>query len=95
MVRALRAGHAVVRACGIDPDSLDPSVWRRAVAPRTARDSWLAQLVFLAPDIQQAMLLGEVKPGNHPDWRKIPLSWTAQRTMFLAETASAPSRSTS
>ncbi len=33
MVKGLRAGHAVLRTCGIDPESLDPSAWRRAAAP--------------------------------------------------------------
>jgi DNA invertase Pin-like site-specific DNA recombinase len=96
MVKGLRAGHAVLRACGINPESLDPSTWRRAVAPRTGRDRWLAQLALLAPDVQRAMLRGNtVKSWNDADWRRVPLSWAAQRAMFLAPTANAPRQPTS
>lgn len=85
MIKELRAGHAVLRTCGIDPESLDPSVWRRARVPQTGRDRWLAQLAFLAPDIQQAMLRGgAVMPWGGREWRWIPLSWAAQRAMFYA-----------
>jgi hypothetical protein len=86
MVKALRAGHAVLRTCGIDPESLDPSAWRRAAAPQTGRERWLAQLALLAPDIQRAMLRGgAVKSWTDPGWRQVPLSWAAQRAMFMAE----------
>lgn len=85
MIKALRAGHAVHRACSIDPESLDPSAWRKAAAPRTGRDKWLAHLAFHAPDIQRAMLRGDaLKAWNEPKWRKVPLSWAAQRSMFMA-----------
>ena len=95
-ITRLRAGHAVLRTCGIDPESLDPSAWRRAAAPQTGRDRWLAQLAFLAPDIQRAMLRGDaVKPWNGPEWRKVPLSWAAQRAMFMAVPATAPRQPTS
>jgi site-specific DNA recombinase len=96
IVKGLRAGHAVLRTCGIDPESLDPSAWRRAAAPQTGRDRWLAQLAFLAPDIQRAMLRGDaVKAWNAPEWRKVPLSWTAQRAMFMAVPLTAPRQPTS
>ena len=96
MVKALRAGHAVLRSCGIAPGSLDLSAWRRAGTPQTGRDRWLAQLAFLAPDIQRAMLRGNVaKPWNSPEWRNVPLSWAAQRAMFLAGPAAVPRPSTS
>jgi site-specific DNA recombinase len=95
-VKALRSGHAVLRACGVDPESLDPSAWRQAAAPRTGRDRWLAQLAFLAPDIQRAMLQGDAaKPWNDPEWRKVPLSWAAQRAMFMTGPAAASRQSTS
>ena len=96
MVKALRAGHTVLRSCGIAPGSLDLSAWRRAGTPRTGRDRWLAQLAFLAPDIQKAILRGGVvKTWNSPEWRNVPLSWAAQRAMFLAAPAAAPRPSTS
>lgn len=96
MVKALRAGHTVLRSCGIAPGSLDLSAWRRAGTPRTGRDRWLAQLAFLDPDIQKAMLRGGVvKPWNSPEWRNVPLSWAAQRAMFLAAPAAVPRPSTS
>lgn len=96
MVKGLRAGHAVLRTCGIDPESLDPSAWRRATAPQTGRDRWLAQLAFLAPDVQRAMLRGDaVKPWKAAKWRKVPLSWMAPRAMFMAGPAAAPRKPTS
>jgi len=96
MVKGLRAGHEVLRTCGIDPRSLDPSAWRRAGTPQTGRERWLAQLAFLAPDIQRAMLRGAVKkPWNDPDWRRIPLSWAAQREMFMVRPVVALRHSTS
>jgi hypothetical protein len=96
MVKELRAGHAVLRKCGVDPESLDLSVWRRAGTPQTARDRWLAQLAFLAPDIPRAMLREDaVKPWNDTDWRKVPLSWAAQRAMFMAVPTPAPRQPTS
>jgi site-specific DNA recombinase len=91
MVKALRSGHAVLRKCGVDPGSLDPSAWRQAAAPQTGRDRWLAQLAFLAPDIQRAMLRGDaVKQWSDPEWLQVPLSWTAQRAVFMAVHATAP-----
>ena len=91
MIKALRAGHAVLRTCGIDPQSVNPSAWKQAAAPQTGRDRWLAQLAFLAPDIQRAILLeGVAKPWNGPEWRKVPLSWAAQRAMFIASPGTPP-----
>lgn len=88
LVKGLRAGHAVLRTCGIDPESLDPLVWRRASAPQTGRDRWLTQLAFLAPDIQRAIVRGDsVQPWNGAEWREVPLSWAAQRAMFVASPA--------
>lgn len=96
MVRGLRSGHAVLKKCGIDPGSLDPAAWMRAGAPRTGRERRLAQLAFLAPDIQRAMLRGNaVKPWNAREWRKVPLSWAAQRAVFTAGPAGAPRQPTS
>ena len=95
-VKALRSGHAVLRKCGVDPQSLDPSAWRQAAAPQTGRDRWLAKLAFLAPDIQRAMLQGDaVKRWNDPEWRQVPLSWAAQRAMFMAGPPAASRQPTS
>lgn len=95
-VKLLRSGHTVLRTCGIDPESLNPSAWRQAAAPQTGRDRWLAQLAFLAPDIQQAILRGNaVKSWNDPEWRQVPLSWRAQRAMFVASPAAASRQPTS
>ena len=95
-VKALRSGHAVLRKCGVDPQSLDTSAWRQAAAPQTGRDRWLAQLAFLAPDIQRALLLGDAtKPWNDPEWRRVPLSWAAQRAMFMTGPAAASRQPTS
>jgi DNA invertase Pin-like site-specific DNA recombinase len=95
-VKALRSGHAVLRKCGVDPQSLDTSAWRQAAAPQTGRDRWLAQLAFLAPDIQRALLLGDAaKPWNDREWRQVPLSWTAQRAIFMARPAALSRQATS
>jgi len=96
MVKGLRAGHAVLKTCGIDPEALDPSLWKRARAPQTGRDRWLAHLAFLVPDIQAAMLCGAVKkPWDDPEWRRIPRSWAAQREMFMTRPGVPPRSATS
>jgi site-specific DNA recombinase len=96
MVKGLRAGHRVLKTCGIDPGSLDPSAWRRARAPQSGRDRQLARLALLAPDLQRAMLSGEVtKPLEGDGWSNVPLSWAAQREMFAAKAAGAVRQPTS
>ena len=95
-VKGLRAGHRVLKTCGIDPGSLDPSAWRRARAPQSGRDRQLARLALLAPDLQRAMLSGEVtNPLDGGAWSNVPLSWAAQRKMFAAKAAGGVRQSTS
>jgi DNA invertase Pin-like site-specific DNA recombinase len=77
LVRSLRRGHAIARACGIEPDSVAPA--RNARAPTSAHDRKLAVLAFLAPDLQRAILHGEITAC---DLEAIPISWTAQRRLL-------------
>jgi hypothetical protein len=95
MVKRLRAGHRVLRTCGIDPGSLDPSAWRHAKAPQSGRDRQLGRLALLAPDLQRAMLSGEVtNPLDGGVWNKVPLSWAAQQEMFATIRPSTSENST-
>ena len=77
LVRDLRRGHAIARACDIEPDSISPA--RNARAPSSAHDRKLAELAFLAPDLQRAILRGEIADC---DLDAIPISWTAQRRLL-------------
>jgi site-specific DNA recombinase len=74
LVRNLRRGHAIVRDCGIEPDSASPGKSTRA--PSSARDRKLAELAFLAPDLQRAILCGEIVAC---ELDTVPISWSAQR----------------
>ena len=77
LVRELRRGHAIVCACGIEPDSV--SLARNVRAPSSAHDRKLAELAFLAPDLQRAILRGEIAAC---ELDAIPISWTAQRRLL-------------
>ena len=76
LVRRLRRGHAIVRACGIEPGSISPP--RSTRAPKSARERQLAELAFLAPDLQRAILRGEITAC---EFAAVPISWTAQRKL--------------
>jgi hypothetical protein len=80
LVRSLRAGHAVLYRCRIDPATISPP--RKARAPTSARERKLAQLAFLAPEIQRAILAGEI---TSLALEKIPLSWAEQRRLLVGE----------
>jgi len=77
LVRRLRRGHAIVHACGIEPESISPP--RNARAPQSARERDLAELAFLAPDLQCAILRGEITVC---ELKAVPISWTAQRKLL-------------
>jgi hypothetical protein len=79
LVRRLRAGHAVARACGLDQGST--AIPRSIRAPRSARERRLAELAFLAPDLQRAIVRGEIAACEFP---KVPLSWATQRQLLGA-----------
>ena len=79
LVRDLRAGHVILQGCNIELEDFDLTLLRWTRAPKCGRDRRLAQLAFLAPDIQRAILTGE--PITYPVG-EIPLSWPDQRRLF-------------
>ncbi|WP_304191660.1 recombinase family protein [Phenylobacterium aquaticum] len=96
LVSRLRSGHAVLKACCIDPGVLDTTVWKRAEAPKTGSQRQMVQLALLAPEIQRAILRGEVQmPWTDERWGQVPLTWSDQRAMFLGNPAGKLQRPTS
>ncbi len=79
LVRRLRTGHAIARACGVDPGST--TMPRSMRAPQSARERRLAELAFLAPDLQRAIMRGEIAACELP---RVPLSWITQRKILGA-----------
>lgn len=84
LIRRLRAAHAILRACGAQPDGSTAEV-RYARAPGSSYKMNVARWAFLAPDIQEAILEGRrldyaASPGRAPV--KIPLLWSGQRSLF-------------
>jgi hypothetical protein len=74
LVQWLRNGHSILRACGVKPDSIRPML--KARAPTSPRKRALAEFAFLAPDIQQRILSGEIQSAP---LGRLPLSWAEQR----------------
>lgn len=74
LVQRLREGHSVLSTCGMRPDSIRPMLKTRA--PTSPRKRALAEFAFLAPDIQQRILSGEIQSAP---LRRLPLSWAEQR----------------
>jgi len=74
LVQWLRNGHSILSASGVRPDSIRPMLKTRA--PTSPRKRALAEFAFLAPDIQQRILSGEIQ--SVPLGR-LPLSWAEQR----------------
>ncbi|WP_158912683.1 recombinase family protein [Caulobacter sp. S45] len=84
LVRALRQAHAVVSALGGSP--LKGQMQIKA-APASTYLVRLAQLAFLAPDIQLDILGGRHSPSLTTKMlleADVPLEWTAQRKWFRA-----------
>ena len=74
LVQRLRTGHSTLSSCGIRPDSVRPMP--KASAPTSRRGRDLAEMAFLAPDIQQRILSGALQAVP---LGRLPLSWTEQR----------------
>lgn len=74
LVQWLRNGHSILSACGVRPDSIRPMLKTRA--PTSPRKRTLAEFAFLAPDIQQRILSGEIKSAP---LGRLLLSWAEQR----------------
>jgi site-specific DNA recombinase len=84
LVRALQDGHRTLKGCGIAPGTLEPSAWRTVRAPKTSHQRWRARLALLAPDLQLAILRGEiVRSVDDPIWQNLPLCWTDQRRLLM------------
>ena len=76
LVQWLRNGHSILSASGVRPDSIRPMLKTRA--PTSPRKRALAEFAFLAPDIQQRILSGEIQSAP---LGRLPLSWAEQRRM--------------
>ena len=59
LVQRLRTGHSTIAICGITPDGVRPML--KARAPTSPRGRHLAEMAFLAPDIQQQILSGALQ----------------------------------
>jgi site-specific DNA recombinase len=84
LVSALRKAHAILLQHNAAP-SAALTVQRGAISPADNYARKLAELAFLAPDIQQAIFEGRQPPGltaRQIMERGIPLAWPDQRAMF-------------
>ena len=87
MIKALRAAHDCARKFSVSP-AMPFDQHRGAGSPPDSYQRRLIKLVFLAPDIQEAILAGRLRPGitlqglldGH-----IPLGWPEQRRLILGK----------
>jgi site-specific DNA recombinase len=92
LIRRLRAGHAILRDCGIVPDNSGDQL-RFARGPKASSEMPRVRLAFLAPDIQAAVLTGAIAAGGHSMLtapKRLPLCWADQREVLRSETAKNP-----
>jgi site-specific DNA recombinase len=84
LIAALRQAHALVRASSMSPlQSLDDHRTARSIDGSYGRK--IAELAFLAPDIQSAIFEGRQPPGltfTHIMERGVPFAWADQRAKF-------------
>jgi hypothetical protein len=81
LIRRLRAGHAILRDCGIEPDNTGDRL-RFARGPKASSEMQRVRLAFLAPDIQAAVLTGAIASSSHnmlTALKRLPLCWADQR----------------
>jgi len=84
LIRRLRAGHAILRDCGIAPDKSGDQ-FRFARGPKASSEMQRVRLAFLAPDIQAAVLTGAIASGGHGMLtvpKRPPLCWADQREVL-------------
>lgn len=86
-IRRLRRAHLLLRNCGLDPTG-PPERLQRGRAPDQTHDVALAHWAFLAPDIQEGILKGEI--GREAISRLdvgvgMPLDWEEQRRRLKQE----------
>jgi site-specific DNA recombinase len=77
LIKQLRRAHADLAKCGVVADVLVQSVRSRGPSSQAQRKR--AQLAFLAPDLQQAVLSGELQQIG---LQQVPLSWAEQRKLL-------------
>ena len=77
LIKQLRRAHADLAECGLVADALIQSI--RSKAPSSQAQRKRAQLAFLATDLQQAVLSGELQQIG---LQQVPLSWAAQRKLL-------------
>ena len=85
LVDGLSRAHGIVAEVGVRPDGKQLAD-RKAKAPASAYQRALATLVFLAPDIQAAIVAGRQPVGlklEHLLRTHTPLAWADQRAKFV------------
>lgn len=78
LVRQLRRGHRILEACGLASGRVTKP---KSGGPKSTYDRIHAELALLAPDIQQAILAGELRGI---DVASLPMSWAAQRRLLAS-----------
>ena len=78
-VKVLRLSHQALRATGADPTSIRPI--RNVRMPKSPKQRAKLDLAFLAPDLQKAVLKGELRLPSDLS-QPLPLSWAKQRELF-------------
>jgi site-specific DNA recombinase len=86
LIQRLRTAHADLAANGMFIGARTAAVRTRAPSSQAKRRT--TRLAFLAPDLQRAILRGEVQTVPTAD---LPLSWAAQRQLLLATDRAKPS----
>jgi hypothetical protein len=83
-IRRLRKAHDILRACGAQPDGAVDQL-RRARAPTTSYAMAKARWAFLAPDIQRAILEGQLSDAAPISKARPPLLWSEQRALLRSD----------
>ena len=84
LIAALKNAHAMMKAAGMSP-LLEPDQMAEAKAPANPYQRRLAELVFLSPDLQRAILEGRQAPGVTLQGLlavDLPLCWAEQRSLL-------------
>jgi len=83
LIKGLRQAHRI--AAGLGWRARDGAFEGTGGVPKSSYDRRLWPLVFLAPDIQHAIMQGRHPPALTLDQlthTRIPTDWAAQRRMF-------------
>lgn len=85
LIKALRRGHEFARKHGIAPGATVAQL-RTATVPADSYHRHLVRLAFLAPDLQAAILDGNLPPAvtlQRLLGKPLPVSWAKQRELLL------------